>query len=147
MLTQNKCDNSSHLGYSLNYYSDIQMLFSLDALERGTYQYEYDSFGTRKMEKSYYYNDYLSRPSALEFTEKVNKGGFSGNEVMVKERIPPSLIDGLVVPDKNTANSLVNYLKGKNLVQIDKNGQETVLDIPIDKFIRVGRYASDDLLA
>lgn len=40
---------------------------------------------------------------------------------------------------------LLNYLKKRQLVELNKNGQETILGKPADEFIRVGKAATQAL--
>ncbi|MES2345912.1 MAG: hypothetical protein V4494_08265 [Chlamydiota bacterium] len=115
----------------LPYRADIRFLFSLDLLETGTYQYTSDTFGERKPQATY--SSYPERPGILDFTKACNEHTLSSNEVMIKERIPPSMIQGIVVRDQKTRTQLIEHLKMRNLVQKD----ETILGIALNDFILV----------
>ncbi len=128
------------IGRDLNefaYYSDVQFVFSLDLLETGTYQY-YDCYrGERRI---YPDSPYLSRPSILEFAAK--NSVYGAHEVMIKDRISPDMIKGLIVKDMETRDRMLTYLREHNLVI-----NETILGIPVYRFIRVGQTISEDLIS
>jgi hypothetical protein len=140
LLTEERMDPSE-----LYYQSHVRLLFSLDLLETGTYQYHYDSYGTRKTSNSY--APYPTRPGILDFIQEENRPAasnpygwsynpYGGNEVMIKERIPPSFIEGILVHTPQQKIDLISYLTARNLIQ----GQDiecTILGKPVDQFIRV----------
>jgi hypothetical protein len=146
---------------SLQYQSHVRLLISLEALNAGTYQYFYDDYGTRiysPSSENYFWDDekYAERPSIFELTKKLqetpsspNPWGaswiYSGHEIMLKERIAPSLFQGLMVDAEETRIELLNYLKKRQLIELNKNGQETILGKPADEFIRVGKMATQAL--
>ena len=61
---------------------------------------------------------------------------------MIKERVPPESIIGVLVPDETTKKIMVDHWQSLGLVQ---NG--TILGKPVDKFIHVGKNLSNDLLS
>lgn len=125
------------------YYGSVQVLFSLEVLETGTYQYYYDSFGFRRTGWDYYEN----RPSIVDFISKQNAYFFPENEVMVKERIAPNMIKGLIVRDMEMRSALVKHLKLCDLVQQNAQGVDTILGICIDDFIRTSHKLTPDLIS
>lgn len=146
MLTEKNCREQMRLD-DLFYYNKVQLLISLDALETGSYQYHEDSFGTRKIEHSRAL--YLTRPNLQEFI--VEQQGaphvYSGNEVMLKERVAPSYIKGLIVPDVQTREDLLAHLRLHEIVQKGPGGGESILNTPVERFIRVGTRVTADLIA
>ena len=87
---------------------------------------------------------YPSRLNILEFAEKLcgaatrdEWGRFRAHEVMVKERLDPSYIEGMWIEDERTKSGLVGYLRSCGLVHRDDSGEETILNIPVDQFIHV----------
>lgn len=60
---------------------------------------------------------------------------------MVKERIPPEMIIGIVAKTPETKTALVSYLKEGGLVQ---NG--AIFGRPIDNFIHVGNTITPNML-
>ncbi len=84
--------------------------------------------------------------SITEFLDQTNTQNYDGNEVMIKERIAPSYIEGIVLQDQETADNLLSFLRSKDLVSKNEDGIETILNIPVDKFLRVGTYLSKELL-
>ncbi len=143
MLTEKSCKDHMPLS-ALNYHSKVRMLISLEALETGTYQYPFDGFGTRGgiFGDSYY----LNRPGIQEFVRGLNGYMNPGHEIMVKERIPPSMFQGLVVDDEKTRSNLLEHLRKCHIVQKENDNVERILGIEVDTFIRVGKYASEELV-
>jgi hypothetical protein len=131
------------------YHGDIRILISLDALNTGTYQYNFDAFGTRQInnETSFFdWNSYLNRLNIFQFTAKENQYFHHGNEVMIKERLDPSYITGVIVPSVSMRDGLLNTLRSQGLVS-SANGVETIMNIPVNKFIRVTDRLSNSLLS
>ncbi|HSX37865.1 MAG TPA: hypothetical protein VLE95_03445 [Chlamydiales bacterium] len=131
-----------------NYYSKVRLLFSLDALETGTYQYHEDRFGHRTTEDHKWFDwfrdePYANRDNILEFIEKENRNPYSheDQEVMIKERIAPSFLKALIVEDEKTKIDLIQYLEACGIMQ---NGK--VFDRTADEFIRIGTQMTEDLI-
>lgn len=122
---------------SFAYKSSVRFLISPKALENGTYQYHDDSFGSRKL-YDYWWSDYLTRPSIGEFVASERAFFHSANEVMLKERLSPEYITGIVVSTQYMKDSILDYLRECNIVQTDQYGKETILSKSIDQFIHVG---------
>lgn len=98
---------------SMAWTGDVRFLYSIDLLETGSYQYMQDTFGERKpqMPHSFYGN----RPGILDFVRERNREIHYTNEVMIKERIPPSKISGLVVENEQLKQELLHYFRTKKL--------------------------------
>lgn len=146
-LTQKEFSENMSLNHL--YYGDIRILISLDALNTGTYQYNFDAFGTRQVnhEPSFFnWNNYLNRLNIFQFAEKENQSFHFGNEIMIKERLDPSYITGIVVSSVSIRDGLLHTLRNQGLV-MSTNGVETIMNIPINKFIHVADRLSDSLLA
>lgn len=146
LITEKDCKDQIWLS-DFYYYSKVRLLFSLDLLETGTYQYHYDSFGIRRTEDELYGEIYKGRPGILDFVSQENADFYPENEVMIKERIPPSLIEGLIVQDEQTRDKMLDYLRTCHLVELNTSGQETILGISIDRFIRAASCLSEELIA
>ena len=150
MLTDKNVED--HLDLSSLYYSKARMLIDLTALESGTYQYYDDSFGVRLYDTfSWWQKDkYLNHPNILEFIEHLQHPAYSWqydrNEVMVKERLDPKFFTGIILDNEKTREGLLSYLRTSNLVQKDSIGNETILNIDVNRFLRVGKYATNELL-
>lgn len=154
MITENLVKEDPTLS-ALQYQSKVRMLISLKALETGTYQYYDDDFGTRryKLDDWWWKNDlYANRPDILELTKELQSTptsshrygkdwNYDGHEVMLKERLDPSLFEGIVVDTQKTRDDLLSYLRTCNLIQTDQLGKETILGYNIDRFIHVGEVA------
>ncbi|MDP1608152.1 MAG: hypothetical protein Q8L98_02425 [Chlamydiales bacterium] len=159
MITEKDC--LEHTKFNEFYYNGpVRMMISLEALETGSYQYYHDSFGNRTLDSSsdrhsLWGDSYASRPNILEFTNTLQNTHptknsyhslpFNDHEVMIKERIDPSLFTGIVVANEGTRDGLLNHLRSQHLVQLDSSGHETILGISTDRFIHVTKTISEDL--
>lgn len=151
VFTQFLTEKNFNEKMSLNnlYWGKVRILFSLDALNTGTYQYHEDSYGVRRVDETQsYWSDrrYLNRPDILSFVKREGKGFNFGNEVMVKERIDPSLITGIILPDETTKARVVDCLRKHGVVNI-KDGIESILGIPLNNFIHVGQNLSAEMVS
>ena len=128
---------------SMSYYSSIIFLISLDAIDTGTYQYNYDEFGNRRWEDNFWGGEtYATRPSIEEFVRGQQQNPSFPHEMMFKERIAPSLIKGVIVPNQSVADALAAHLKQTDLY---RDGE--ILGVPIEQFIRCGTAPSNSLFA
>jgi len=113
------------------YGSPYKFLISLEALETGTYQYFYDEFGSRETDDSY--SPYFTRPGIGEFLDAASLHPLNGgHEIMIKERVPPSLIQGIVAESATYKTALLEHLYRAGLVT-----NETILGVPVDQFVTV----------
>lgn len=123
------------------YRSPIRFMISPKILETGTYQYHSDNFGDRTVES---YDDfwwrfretYAERENILDFAKSERKDFNSDNEVMIKDRIPPEYITGIIVKNESTKKLLLNFLRERNIIQKDSAGIETIFSKPIEEFIQ-----------
>ncbi len=151
-------------GRDLNdfYPARARMLINLSALNRSPYPYYNDSWGNRLYpnEDHWFPDHYGTRSNILEFTEKLQKpidkpvdapwwwgNDYNRHEVMFKERLDPSFFKGIILDCDQTRNGLLDYLRGCNLVQKDAAGNETILNIAVNQFFRVGHLATNDLVS
>ena len=122
----------------------IQLLISTDVLNTGTYQFNDDSFGTRRLDSIFpelaglLPSPYPTRPNIFEFVKSQMEDYYPGHEIMAKERIAPDMITGIVVQNQDTYNGLLGYLRSVGIVQRTGEGVETLFNQPVDRFIRVG---------
>ena len=83
-----------------------------------------------------------------DFVRYEQAAGFTrGNEVMVKERIPPEFITGIIVPTKEARDLLVENFRSKGVIALNLDGEETILNKPVDRFIHVGTELSEAFFA
>lgn len=153
------------------YWGDVRLILSLKVLESGTYQFHSDVGGTRVILSDSLYEQilaqikrnglmafeqeilnflntfidlYPNRPNILDFVQHAHEMGFlHGHEIMVKERIPPELIQGLIVPDENVKNALIENFRAKGIIAAD----QTIMGAPVDRFIHVGTHLSESFFA
>lgn len=158
MLTER--DIQERLDLRNLYFSKARLLISLAALETGSNQYYTDSYGNRLRNLHYpWWEFYPSRPNILEFTQQLQSGkpnpsfsmwhwasNYYRNEVMLKERLDPSLFTGIILDTEQTKQGLLQYLRAHNLVQKDSAGNETILRIAVDRFLRVGTFVTKELI-
>jgi hypothetical protein len=140
------------------YHSKVRFLISLDALETGTYQYYTDEFGNRLRDSNWWswLEDYASRPGILEFTKNLQEHidnpndwfseSYSGHEIMIKERLPPSFFTGIIIDSEKTKIELLDYLRKQSLIQKNSSGKEIILNIEVDRFFRIGDAATEELI-
>lgn len=112
----------------------IQILYSLDLLERGGYGYMKDEWGSKEEAT------YKKRNSLLEMAEKLANDPLPDldNEVCIKNRIPPQFIKGIRVENDKEKAKLIAVLKEEGLITQNASQQDGINGIPIDQFIRVG---------
>lgn len=162
IFTQLVTKKDIELNRDLNdhYSGEARLLFSLDALESGSYQYYNDYGGNRRFNPMHWWaNTYRDRANILEFTKKLQEdpvkppdawwwwqGDYSDHEVMLKERLDPSYITGLLLDSETTKQGLLNYLRKYDMIAKDSSGKETFHSIDIDKFFQVGTRATEALL-
>lgn len=108
---------------------NIQILYDLEVVNRGAYGYSFDKFGTRKG------SDYAYRQNLPLMAGNLTPWN-TGNEVMVKNRIDPNYIKGLVVQSEKDKKVLVAKLRANGLVT-KQGSKEYVNGKPIDEFVHV----------
>lgn len=164
MITQKDIDEELPFD-SLAYNGDHRLIISLDALETGSYQYLEDSYGNRvlpltdhwkKMLTTFSFwgiENYSDRLGILDFVDRLlNREPstsfydddwpchpYQGHELMLKERIAPKYFEAIVCSDEKSKNELLDYLRNKNLFQIDTQGNEIILGKAIEQFFIVSK--------
>ncbi len=117
------------------YFQGVALTFNLDILGTGTYQYHYDSFGSRRVLPGIPAL-YGNRPNIFDFIAQERKHLHTSNEVMVKDRIPPSFITSILVSDQGLMDKLTDHLRTLGLIQSNSDGVECINNIPLNQFIR-----------
>ncbi len=113
------------------YFRGVAITYDLDILGTGTYQYHNDSFGVRGRSSLY-----SNRPNIFDFIARERQSLRIGNEVMVKDRIPPSRITSILVSDDELRENLTVHLRTLGLIQQGPDGKEMINNTPLDQFIR-----------
>lgn len=131
------------------YQTPVRLIISPKIFEMGTYQYHTDNFGNRMLVEDdwWWFDKYIDRNNISDFLTVEKLYFNSDNEVMIKDRIPPEYFTGIVVDNASTKQDLLEYLRGKDLVQMDSSGHETILSRPIDEFLYVGDAITKELFA
>jgi hypothetical protein len=104
-----------------------QMLLNLDLIERGGYAYLHDEYGTRG--KGIYDGD--KRIDLINHIINLDDSHYA-NEYMVKNRIPPEFIKGVVVQNQANKDFFIRIFNEEGIII---NGE--ILGKPIDKFLTV----------
>lgn len=146
LLTQDNFDKKMGVD-RLGYFGSIRILISLDALNQGTYQYHSDSFGDRTLNENSYYSNYLKRPNLFDFVSGEQRQWHSGNEVMIKDRLDPKYITGVVVASDSMRTQLIDAFRKSGMVSFNAEGIETVLGKPLTRFIHVSTELKADMVS
>ncbi len=120
------------------YKGKVRLLYSLKALDTISYQYHYDSSGNRSLNSWWWGNNYLNRPNIFKFIKRENENYIGSNEIMIKERIAPEYIEGMIVESDILKNKIISALEKAKLLKTDNGGNKTILGKPVDTFIQVG---------
>lgn len=124
----------------------VQMVYSLDLLNQGTYQYHGDDLGMRMVDhEELSYNLYKDRQNLEEFIQTEKKEFGRENEVMIKDTIAPKNIVGCIVPDAESKQAFVEVLRHTGVIE-NQEGQEFIRSIPVDDFIHVGTQLTSQML-
>lgn len=143
LITEENCRTSMPLsGYSYMKNARCGVIVSLNDLETGTYQqHDQDlSAGARGL-----HDGYLNRPGILEFIQQEQTQFNGDNEVMVKERIPPSMIQAFVFTDLELRDRFVKYLRTEGLIK-EKDGLKTIFGRPLESFVQYASHMSEELI-
>lgn len=149
MISDSVCEEKMPID-ELEYiwFADEPILVLIDleqAVETGTYQYHDDNFGIRQggTDSFWWWDEppYPNREGILEFAKNENENFSWSNEVMVKERILPQMIKGLVVQNEYLKQEIINYLIKKDMIHDGK-----ILQMEVDQFIRVADHFSEELV-
>lgn len=109
----------------------FRIFFSLEILERGSYQYPHDNYGNRAVDQ------YKNRDNIVDFTQKVPQSS-GRHEIMIKKHIDPRDIKGIWIYHENLKPIIIDKLRAQGFIQKDPSGQETINDIPLNEFIHAG---------
>lgn len=117
---------------------NIQILYDLDIVNRGAYGYSRDNFGTRQQMSSY-----ATRSNLPALAGEINRSVYASldNEIMIKNRIDPSNIRGLVVKNEGYKKVMIKKLRAAGVVE-KRNDGEYVNGKPIDEFVHVATHFS-----
>ncbi|MCH9609204.1 MAG: hypothetical protein S4CHLAM45_04270 [Chlamydiales bacterium] len=131
LVTRNDIDQRSIDSY---YFSGhVQVLYDLKLLERGGFAFRSDQYGSKKIAS------YRRRLNFVSLARKLMLHGSSSNEFMIKNRIPPKYIKGLVVPTETDKAELLSALRKAG--RIERKGEQEFIkniDVLASDFIHVG---------
>lgn len=118
----------------------VQILYDVKLLERGGFGFRDDQYGSKQGEA------YKKRSNFVDLARGLVDEGSYSNEIMIKNRIPPQYIKGLVVANENDKTALLQTLRGAGRVEL-RDGKEFMkdLDVLATDFIHVGRQFKTDM--
>lgn len=132
----------------LYYNSSIRFLFDLEAVESGSHQYVYDLYGTRRRDKSNDWGNYLdSSKGIFDFVSAIKSKIifdqfrwylYPGHEIMIKERIAPDFINGIVVENEKIKRDLIKALDRAEMIKRNELGEDILNGKRLEDFIHVG---------
>lgn len=124
------------------FHRHMQVLYDLDVVNRVSYGYPVDLYGVKNVADEFF-GFYANRKNLIDFADNLSSGHVA-NEVMVKNRIDPSFIIGVVVPTEQHKKVLIEFLSKKKLVE--ERGKELYINgRPIHKFVHVSSKFSKEM--
>lgn len=114
----------------------MQLLYDLDLVERVGFAYSSDKFGTKEPTK------YQDRPNIVNLAKELEAipSVYMGNEVCIRNRIPPQFIRGIKVESEVDKAEMIAAMKLEGLATRDAAGNDCFNGIPLNKFIVVDQY-------
>ncbi|MDP1880604.1 MAG: hypothetical protein Q8K60_06665 [Parachlamydiaceae bacterium] len=135
-VNENNLNNLDKFGYP----GKVRIIFSLDLVNTGTYQYLYDNLGYRynlsEVNQSANYQ-YINRLNIFKFFKIQKYENDQINEIMIKEIIPENKIVGIWIKNEELKSKLMDQLRLKGLIQKNTSGIEMINNKPVDQFIKV----------
>lgn len=126
----------------ISYQAELRVLIDLEAIESGTYQYSFDANGWKRKDQGHY--DLAMAVDKLpQMIQQLNNFSCS-HEIMIKERVLPEWITGIVVASDELKQQLIQELREKQLIRLNDLKEEVILDIKVDQFIHVGDQVKRD---
>lgn len=115
------------------FHGNIQVLWDMSVVNRVSYGFEIDTYGVKNTQDKGYLK-YASRQNLMELAETLKSDAYL-NEVMVKNRMAPDFIRGLVVQSDEERERLIDRLKNVEGLITLESGEERINGLPLDKFI------------
>ncbi len=114
-----------------------QILIDLDVLARGGYAFTEDVYGQKN--RFDMHEEYANRDTLWECTAQVNDSlrNLYRNEYMIKQRIPPSYIRGVVVSEESTKQKIIEALESEGMTTV--NGKS------LEEFIHVAKFFNENM--
>lgn len=114
-----------------NFSSDVIMLFDLDAVNHGSYGYHEDYWGAKN--SSYlWFGSYADRSNLIDLAKKLTP--INGkNEIMIKNRIKPEYIRGILVESKIAKEVIKEKLKKAGIKSFNGKSLDNFIQIATNK--------------
>lgn len=119
LYTQNKLKLAK--GYPFLAANQVQgttICLSLDSIDRGSYQFPHNNYGSKGDNYAYATHD-----DAVTFAQKQNVYNTPYNEVMLNQCVPASEIRSIIVPTAEKKAYLIGVLDKKGLIEV-RNGHQ-----------------------
>jgi hypothetical protein len=143
MITEDNCRKNADFT-ELNYSSNIRLIFSLEAIETGTYQYFDDAYGNRIAGPNYYGTSYNERPGILEFIDALqNSTLLSSVRRRQSDREPIDLDKGweeIEAEILRTLSEEKHHLEKDPLISVDENGRIRIMGMLLEEFLVVVKF-------
>ena len=125
------------------YHGEAQILWDLAVVQRIPYGYDNDTYGIRNRFDDGYIN-YKNRPNPQTLAEKTSN---PTNEVMLKNSVAPRFVKGIMVPNQERKDDLIEYLKINKLAE-ETNGEIWITcgdqKVKANQFIHIGDEFKQD---
>lgn len=122
------------------HFGEYQLLYDLSSINTGAYAYNEDYYGSKSPVR------YAQRNNLIDITKSLNENSVK-NEVMIRERIPGSKLNKILVSSTGKKKFLIQSLKDKNLV-IEKDNKLYIKGYEtrdLDQLIVVGRHLTEEM--
>ncbi len=124
-------------------FSKTKIVVNLKPMNRVPYFFTDDHYGNKFM------SSFQNRSNPFEFVEELEKAKRNdlnkfSNEVMIKNRIAPEMIESIVVSSMEDKNKFIQKFRDEGLVE-KKDNKEHVLGKPIDQFVYFSGYFKKEM--
>lgn len=129
------------LGYTE--FGTVRLYISLEALNRGSYQYNNDLSGTHKT------SIYSHRKTIFDFIKTfplwINKA-IKWHEVLIPGCIFPKEIMGISVPTEHMKKQVLDHFRAHQMLEVDALGKERIHGILAEEFISCSQTISEEAI-
>lgn len=118
----------------MDFRGKIQVLINLDVVNRVSYGYYCDKFGSKRPQAFGKRSTLPDLIKKLVNTHNINEDTGINNEIAVKHRIAPHYIRGFIINDRYR-DDFIQALRNEGLIQMNSEGKECINGKTLDKFI------------
>lgn len=137
-----KQENDSKSGVKIkgfHFHGHIQLLIDIKLLDRVGYGFEHDYYGAKTTPPRSFDTPYEERKNLIDLAVHLHDqySGEEGNEICIKNRIPPEYVIGMQVATEKSKDYLVTLFKEKGLI-VSEGTVDKIMGVPLDQFFHVG---------